>query len=69
MPDPTPCKARAIWSRLNCLNPSLQRWKLTSRATACQGADGRIGRFAVAVQNSPCRATANEAVQGDEQGT
>jgi len=45
MPDPTPCKARAIWSRLNCLNPSLQRWKRTSRATACQGADGRIGRF------------------------
>ena len=45
MPDPTPCKARAIWSRLNCLNPSHQRWKRTSRATACQGADGRIGRF------------------------
>ena len=44
MPDPTPCKARAIWSRLNCLNPSLQRWNVTSRATACQGAVGRIGR-------------------------
>ena len=45
MPDPTPCNARAIWSRLNCLNPSHQRWKRTSRATAYQGAAGRIGRF------------------------
>jgi hypothetical protein len=45
MPDPTPRKTRAIWLRMNCLNPSLQRWKLTSRATACKGADGRIGRF------------------------
>jgi hypothetical protein len=45
MPDPTPRKARAIWSRLDCLNPSHQRWKRTSRATACQGAAGRIGRF------------------------
>jgi len=44
MPDPTPCKARAIWSRLNCFNPSHQRWNVTSRATACQGAVGRIGR-------------------------
>ena len=44
MPDPTPCKVRAIWSRLNCLNPSLQRWNVTSRATACKGAVGRIGR-------------------------
>ncbi len=44
MPDPTPCKARAIWSRLDCLNPSLQRWNVTSRARACQGAVGRIGR-------------------------
>ena len=31
--------------RLDCLNPSLQRWTVTSRATACQGAVGRIGRF------------------------
>jgi hypothetical protein len=45
MPDPTPCKARAIRLRLDCLNPSLQRWNVTSRATACQGAVGRIGRF------------------------
>ena len=45
MPDPTPCKARAIWSRMDCLNPSHQRWTSTSRATACQGAVGRIGRF------------------------
>ncbi len=44
MPNPTPRKARAIWSRLDCLNPSLQRWNVTSRATACQGAVGRIGR-------------------------
>ncbi len=44
MPDPTPCKARAIWSRMDCLNPSHQRWNVTSRATACKGAVGRIGR-------------------------
>jgi hypothetical protein len=44
-PDPTLRKTRAIWSRMDCLNPSLQRWKRTSRATACQGADGRIERF------------------------
>ena len=45
MPDPTPRKTRAIWLRMNCLNPSLQRWKFTSHATACKGADGRIGWF------------------------
>ena len=45
MPDPMPRKARAIWSRLDCLNPSHQRWKRTFRATACKGAVGRIGRF------------------------
>ena len=45
MADPSPRKTRAIWLRMNCLNPSLQRWKLTSRATACKGAVGRIGRF------------------------
>jgi len=44
MPDPTPCKARAIWSRMDCLNPSHQRWNVTSRVTACKGAVGRIGR-------------------------
>ena len=69
MPDPTPRKARAIRLRLDCLNPSLQRWNVTSRATACQGAVGRIGRFTFAARNSPCRTTANEAVQGDERGT
>jgi hypothetical protein len=45
MPDPTPCKARAIWSRMDCLNPSHQRWNVTSRATACKGAVGRISWF------------------------
>ncbi len=45
VPDPMPRKARAIWSRMDCLNPSHQRWKRTSRATACKGAVGRIGRF------------------------
>ena len=45
MPDPTPRKTRAIGSRMDCLNPSHQRWTSTSRATACQGAVGRIGRF------------------------
>ena len=45
MPDPMPRKARAIWLRLDCLNPSHQRWKRTFRATACKGAVGRIGRF------------------------
>ena len=45
MPDLTPRKTRAIGSRMDCLNPSHQRWTSTSRATACRGAVGRIGRF------------------------
>ena len=45
MPDPLSRKARVIGSKLDCLNPSLQRWNVTPRATACQGAVGRIGRF------------------------
>ena len=51
------------------LEPQSPAMERTSRATACQGAVGRIGRFTFAARNSPCRATANEAVQGDEQGT
>src|SRR3954463_2140709 len=69
MPDPTPRKTRAIGSRMDCLNPSHQRWTSTSRATACRGAVGRIGRFHFRRPKLPCRATANEAVQGGEQGT
>ena len=53
MPDPMPRKARAIWSRLDCLNPSHQRWKRTFRATACKGAVGRIGRFHFRRPKSP----------------
>ena len=53
MPDPMPRKARAIWSRLDCLNPSHQRWKRIFRATACQGAVGRIGRFHFRRPNLP----------------
>ena len=45
MPDPMPRKARAIWLRMDCLNPSHRRWKRTFRATACRGAVGGIGRF------------------------
>ena len=45
MPDPMPCKTRAIWSRMNCLNPSHQRWKRTFCVTACKDAVGRIGQF------------------------
>lgn len=45
MPDPTPRKTRAIWSRMNFLNSSHQRWTRTSCATACKGAADRIGRL------------------------
>ena len=44
MPDPSSCKARAIGSRLDCLNLSLQGWNLTSIATACMGDAHGIGR-------------------------
>src|SRR3954463_9503636 len=53
MPDPMPCKARAIWLRMDCLTPSHQRWKRTFRATTCQGAVGRIGRFHFRRPKSP----------------
>ena len=44
MPDPPPRKARVIRSRLDCLNLRLQRWNVTSTATACMGGAGGIGR-------------------------
>lgn len=45
MPDPTLRKARAIWSRMDFLNSSHQRWTRTSGATACKGTADRIERF------------------------
>src|SRR3954465_12650881 len=51
MPDPTPRKTRAIGSRMDCLNPSHQRWTSPPRAPACKGAVQRM--LAPDLPNSP----------------
>src|SRR3954451_654882 len=72
MPDPTPRKTRAIGSRMDCLNPSHQRWTSTSRATACKGAVQRMlapdlptSPGALQTMQGPPRALIRRAIEVD----
>ena len=64
------CKARVIWRRPDCLNPSLQRWKRAHPPTRWLTSEPPVSDDSEFRHLNPLdrRATGNELVEGDGQG-